>query len=73
MAILIPRLVGLAQQAVDTLVPEEVTNYGKGKEAILQILNLSTEACNVDYGKLRWAGLPSPLACPKDYGGGTRL
>lgn len=43
-AILIQCLVSSAQQAVDTLAPEEVTNYGQVHDAIFQTLNLSPEA-----------------------------
>lgn len=43
-AILMPCLVGPAQQAVKTLAAEEVLDYGKVKEAIFQTLNLSPEA-----------------------------
>lgn len=51
MVILSLCLVGHAQQVVDTLAPEEVTDYGQVQEAILQMLNLSTEATGGVWGK----------------------
>lgn len=42
-AILIPSLVRLTQQVVDTLAAEEVKDYGRVMEVILQMLNLNPE------------------------------
>lgn len=42
-AVLIPCLVGSAQQAVDTLPAAEVSDYKKVQDTILQTLNLSLE------------------------------
>lgn len=43
-AILIPCLVGPAQQVVDTIPPKDVMDYGKMRDAILQMFNLSPKA-----------------------------
>lgn len=42
--VLIPCLIGLAQQAVDTLATADLRNYRKVRDTILQTLNLSPEA-----------------------------
>lgn len=39
--VLIPCLIGPAQQAIDTLLTQDLGNYKKVQEAILQTLNLS--------------------------------
>lgn len=43
-AVLIPCLIGPAQQAVDTLSPTNLTDYARVRAAILQTLNLSPKA-----------------------------
>lgn len=43
-AILIPFFVGLDQPAIDMILAEDVANYGKARETILQMLKLSLEA-----------------------------
>lgn len=45
MAILILHLMGTAQQAMDTMQAKDLTDYNKLREAILQTLNRSPEAC----------------------------
>lgn len=42
--VLIPCLIRLAQQAMDTLLTADLGGYGKVRDAILQTLNLSLEA-----------------------------
>lgn len=42
-AVLIPCLIGLAQQAMDTLPMQDLTDYKKVRVAILQMLKLSSE------------------------------
>lgn len=51
--ILIPCLVGSAQQVIDTMPVENVGNY-KVKEAILQTLNLSLEAYHWQLQEIRF-------------------
>lgn len=54
-AILIPCLIGPAQQAVDTHPLQDLCDYKKVKIAVLQILNLNPESygrclCKIEFG-----------------------
>lgn len=44
MVVLIPCLIRLAQQVIDTLLTRDLNDYTKVRAAILQTLNLSPEA-----------------------------